>query len=140
MTLKFNEDLIAYGVKDKYHIYKYAYTTIFSIPETHWIVHINGKYNGTYTTLEQAKKFCNMKEDKAMSKQIGGSHYKAMAIQPAEYIRENNIGWYEGNAIKYISRHKLKGGAEDIKKAIHNLEMILEEYSKEKEKCFTRSS
>jgi hypothetical protein len=64
---------------------------------------------------------------KAKDKQVGGSHYKSMAIQPGEFIRKNKIGWYEGNAIKYICRYKQKGGLEDIKKAIHYLELVLEE-------------
>lgn len=59
-------------------------------------------------------------------KQVGGSHYKDMAIQPSEYIVKNGLGWYEGNAVKYISRHHSKGGKEDIKKAIHYLELLLE--------------
>ena len=61
-----------------------------------------------------------------LQKQEGGTHYKNMIIQPAEYIHKNGIGFLAGNAIKYISRYKEKNGKEDIKKAIHYLEMILE--------------
>lgn len=68
---------------------------------------------------------------KANEKQVGGNHYKEMAIQPGEYIRANGIGWYEGNAIKYISRHKQKGERQDVEKAIHYLELLLDEYDKE---------
>ena len=64
----------------------------------------------------------------ASDKQVGGSHYKDLPIQPGQYIRANGIGWYEGNAIKYITRHKQKGGRQDIEKAIHYLELTLEEY------------
>ena len=63
----------------------------------------------------------------AASRQVGGSHYKDMRIQPTEYINKNNLGYMEGNVIKYVSRHKSKGGAQDIKKAIHYLELILRE-------------
>ena len=59
-------------------------------------------------------------------KQIGGSHYKDMKIQPAQFINENNLPFAEGNAIKYICRHKYKGKKEDLKKAIHYIEMIIE--------------
>ena len=62
----------------------------------------------------------------AYKKQIGGSHYKDMAIQPADFINKNKLLFAEGNAIKYICRHKLKGKQKDIEKAIHYLEMILE--------------
>ena len=58
--------------------------------------------------------------------QIGGNHYKNMKITPTEYIIANKIPWREGNAIKYISRHKFKNGKEDIQKAIHCLQLILE--------------
>lgn len=58
--------------------------------------------------------------------QIGGSHYKEMAIQPIEFIMKNNIGFMEGNAIKYISRWRSKGGIEDLKKARHYLDMLIE--------------
>jgi hypothetical protein len=60
-------------------------------------------------------------------KQHGGTHYKSCAIQPIEYIFANNLGYCEGNVVKYVSRHKLKGGSEDIKKAIHYLELLLEQ-------------
>ena len=63
---------------------------------------------------------------KSLDKQHGGSHYKKFKIQPAEFINENKLLFAEGNAIKYICRHQSKGKEEDIKKAIHYLEMILE--------------
>ena len=47
-------------------------------------------------------------------KQIGGSHYKNMKIQPAQFINENNLLFAEGNAIKYICRHKHKGEVQDL--------------------------
>ena len=70
---------------------------------------------------------------KATLKQVGGSHYKDCKIQPIEYIVGNDLTFCEGNAIKYITRHRRKGeGAKDIEKAIHYLEMILEtEYNEE---------
>jgi|TARA_B110000285_G_scaffold145580_1_gene162542 hypothetical protein len=58
-------------------------------------------------------------------KQVGGSHYKDMEIQPAEFINKNKLLFAEGNAIKYICRHKAKGKLQDVEKAIHYLEMII---------------
>ena len=70
----------------------------------------------------------------AYKKQIGGSHYKSMVVQPSEFINKNRLQFAEGSAIKYICRHSAKGKEEDIKKAIHYLEMILErDYSDKKE-------
>ena len=62
----------------------------------------------------------------SLGKQVGGKHYKNMKIQPAEFINENKLLFAEVNAIKYICRHSTKGKEEDVKKAIHYLEMILE--------------
>jgi hypothetical protein len=62
----------------------------------------------------------------ALKEQVSGSHYKTMVIQPVEYIHRNNIGFAEGSVIKYVSRHRSKNGADDIKKAIHFCQLILE--------------
>lgn len=62
----------------------------------------------------------------ALEIQEGGSHYKHFAIQPVEYITKNSIPYLEGNVIKYVSRHQSKNGIEDIKKAIHYLQLIAE--------------
>ena len=63
----------------------------------------------------------------AHKKQIGGDHYKRMAIQPSHYIVKNKLGWYEGNIVKYITRHSIKGGRQDIEKVIHYAELLLED-------------
>ena len=47
-----------------------------------------------------------------------------MKIQPIEYIHANNLGFLEGAAIKYVSRHKNKNGVQDIDKAIHCLQLL----------------
>ena len=62
----------------------------------------------------------------SLEEQVGGKHYRSMKIQPAEFINENKLFFAEGNAIKYICRHSVKGKKQDIEKAIHYLEMILE--------------
>ena len=54
---------------------------------------------------------------KPSEKQVGGSHYKNYKIQPVEFIIKNNIGFVEGNIIKYILRFKEKGGVQDLLKA-----------------------
>jgi hypothetical protein len=66
--------------------------------------------------------------DNPLDRQVGGDHYKRFAIQPVEYIRKNELGWYEGNIIKYVTRHKFKNGRQDIEKLIHMAECILKEY------------
>ena len=59
-------------------------------------------------------------------KQIGGDHYRSMRIQASEFINKNNIQLAEGNAIKYLCRHKQKNQKEDLLKAIHYIEMAIE--------------
>ena len=66
----------------------------------------------------------NMKKT-ASETMIGGGHYM-LPIQPVDYILKNNLGFLEGNVIKYVTRHKTKNGVEDINKAIHYLELIKE--------------
>jgi hypothetical protein len=59
-------------------------------------------------------------------KQIGGDHYKNYKIQPSVFVNSNKMLFAEGNAIKYICRHSLKGGKEDLLKAKHYIDMIIE--------------
>lgn len=63
---------------------------------------------------------------KASDRQEGGQHYKDFPIQPAEFCQRNRLNWCESNVVKYVSRHRDKKGAEDIRKAIHYLELLLE--------------
>ena len=70
-------------------------------------------------------------EPKASEKQVGGSHYKDMKIQPVEFIIKNELGFCEGNVVKYICRYKQKGGREDLLKVKHYVDLILEELEDE---------
>jgi hypothetical protein len=63
---------------------------------------------------------------KSLKKQIGGNHYKKYKIQPIEFILKNNIGFCEANIIKYVLRFKEKGGAEDLLKAKHYIELLID--------------
>ena len=63
---------------------------------------------------------------KYSDKQIGGGHYKHMKIQPTEFIAANDIPFIEGNVIKYVCRHAHKNGKEDVLKAIHYLNLLIE--------------
>ena len=62
----------------------------------------------------------------ALNTQVGGEHYKQMKIQPVEYIHANNLSFLEGNVVKYITRHKTKNKAQDIRKIIHYCTLILQ--------------
>jgi hypothetical protein len=64
-------------------------------------------------------------------KQIGGSHYQGCTIQPSQFVIENKMLFPEGSAIKYICRHAKKDGKQDLLKAIHFIEMIIERDYKE---------
>ena len=59
-------------------------------------------------------------------KQVGGNHYKDMVIQPSEFINKNKLQFAEGNAIKYICRHASKGEVQDLEKAKHYIDMIID--------------
>jgi hypothetical protein len=62
----------------------------------------------------------------ALQQQVGGDHYRAKGIQPIEYIHANNLGFCEGNVVKYVTRWKEKGGEDDLRKAIHYLELLIQ--------------
>lgn len=62
----------------------------------------------------------------ALDVQVGGDHYKTKGIQPVEYCMANSIGFMEGSVIKYVTRWREKGGVEDLKKARHFLDMLIE--------------
>lgn len=66
-------------------------------------------------------------------KQVGGTHYQ-LPIQPIEYILANGLGYCEANVVKYVSRWRNKGGIQDLKKAIHYLEMLIEQEEKDASK------
>ena len=64
------------------------------------------------------------------SEQVGGDHYAVMKIQPIEFILANELGFCEGNVIKYLCRYKRKNGLEDLKKARQYLDFLIERESR----------
>jgi len=72
----------------------------------------------------------------ALDRQEGGGHYKGLAIQPVEYVHANGIGFFEGNVIKYVTRWKDKGGIDDLKKARHYIDMLIEFETKQRAEDF----
>lgn len=62
----------------------------------------------------------------ALDKQVGGGHYKDCAIQPMEYSMANHLDACQHTIIKYVTRFRQKGGIEDLHKAKHTLDMLIE--------------
>lgn len=62
----------------------------------------------------------------SLDHQVGGDHYKRFGIQPAEYSHANQLGWHEGEVVKYITRWKHKGGLQDLEKAQHCVQMLID--------------
>ena len=77
--------------------------------------------NDQYAEIEKVRQ-------SAWQKQEGGSHYKNFKIQPMQYALENKLDYAQANVVKYVTRHKEKNGKEDLLKAIHNLELMIEFY------------
>ena len=77
--------------------------------------------SGDVTVVEQ-----NSPKQNAFDKQTGGNHYKNLVIQPMEYALKNKLNYAQSNAIKYITRYTAKNGLEDLKKAIHCIELLIE--------------
>ena len=93
--------------------------------ELMWSKSINtfGEYDEI--TFEQFKEKY-MKE--SLSTQVGGNHYQGFQIQPIEFIMKNNLSFPVGNIIKYVCRFDKKNGLEDLNKAKHYLEILIENY------------
>lgn len=70
------------------------------------------------------------KKPSPFTEQVGGEHYKSLPIQPVEFILANDLGFCEGNIIKYTCRYKQKGGVEDLKKVIHYAQMLIDKLEK----------
>lgn len=68
----------------------------------------------------------DMAESSALDVQVGGSHYKDLAIQPVEYIHANKLCYLEGNVIKYVTRWRKKNGVADLEKARHYIDLLIE--------------
>ena len=75
---------------------------------------------------ERARSDCDKPPSDPLAVQHGGQHYKSLAIQPVEFCQRNGIKFAESSAIKYLTRHKDKGGAEDLKKALHFCQLALQ--------------
>ena len=75
----------------------------------------------------------------ANEEQVGGRHYIEKPIQPWDYIIANKLGYLEGNIVKYVSRYKEKGGVEDLVKAAHYLDKLIEVTKNERVSTITSS-
>ena len=101
---------------------------VFSLPKSepcdisNWVeIREEGSLNDQYAEIEKVRQ-------SAWQKQEGGSHYKNLKIQPMQYALENKLDYAQANVVKYVTRHKEKNGKEDLLKAIHNLELMIEFY------------
>lgn len=79
----------------------------------------------TCTTISSCRGGTRCKQS-ALNKQESGDHYKDKGIQPIIYIHANNLGFCEGNVVKYVTRWRDKGGEADLRKAIHYLELLIQ--------------
>ena len=77
--------------------------------------------NDQYAEIEKVRQ-------SAWQKQEGGNHYKNLKIQPMQYALENKLDYAQANVVKYVTRHADKNGKEDLLKAIHNIELMIEFY------------
>ncbi len=83
-------------------------------------------YNEKLLNLDLENSQRQMLQNKPLDEQVGGDHYKTFRIQPAEYILTNKIPWAEGDIITYVSRWRFKNGLEDLEKARHFLDILID--------------
>jgi hypothetical protein len=62
----------------------------------------------------------------ALNTQVGGNHYKEYAIQPIQYAHANKLGPCEFSVVKYVTRWQSKGGIQDLQKAKHVIDLLIE--------------
>jgi hypothetical protein len=77
-------------------------------------------------TPEEEEELERMIATSALNRQVGGSHYRDKGIQPIIYIHANDLGFCEGNVVKYVTRWREKNGVADLRTAIHYLELLIE--------------
>jgi hypothetical protein len=93
------------------------------------LVKADGKFVDYYTAVGE---YFGKRAHSPLEAQEGGSHYKGFSIQPAEFNQKNALNWCEGNVVKYVCRHRDKGGKEDLLKARHYIDLLIEiEYDHE---------
>lgn len=68
----------------------------------------------------------SLETNNPLQTQVGGNHYKDLKIQPIEFIHANNIGFCEANAIKYLCRWRNKNGRQDLEKAKHYIDLLIQ--------------
>ena len=88
------------------------------------------EYGLSVARVHQIRRWCVAEESPAIAVtnavQVGGDHYKQQDIQPWDAINSWGLGYFSGNVVKYVARHQLKGGIEDLKKAQHYLTKLIE--------------
>ena len=88
------------------------------------VVWVRESLNDKIATAEVARQ----KSTSQWDLQVGGDHYKSMKIQPAKFALENKLDYCQANAIKYICRHASKNGKQDLEKAKHYIDLLIEHY------------
>lgn len=76
--------------------------------------------------MEQLSKQLIEVADKALNVQVGGDHYKKLAIQPMEYSMKNKLDACQHTIIKYVTRFRDKGGIQDLEKAKHVIDLLIQ--------------
>ena len=115
-------------LEGSYSTYDYFKNKNYSIIPSTQIADLEEKKSTVWTTPPKDFEYKKIKEIKmkASKAQIGGSHYSEMAIQPAEFIHKNNLSFIQGNIIKYVCRYKSKGDIQDLNKAKHYIDLLIE--------------
>ena len=77
------------------------------------------------TAVQLNENAAKCSDERLTGQQVGGNHYAKLAIQPYDYINANGLSYGAGNVVKYVTRYRDKNGAQDLRKAIHYLRLML---------------
>lgn len=61
-----------------------------------------------------------------LGRQVGGDHYKKLKIQPMEYSMANKLDACQHTVVKYVTRFRDKGGLQDLEKAKHAIDLLIQ--------------
>ena len=99
-----------------------------------WEPIMSKSYDAAWRT-EEAKQIVDLIEKteatgpvKALDVQVGGNHYKGMAIQPVEFATANRLDFFQKDIVKYVTRKKgdLEKRLEDLNKAKHYIDLYMD--------------
>ena len=105
---------------------KYTWPALGLFKIKKWRVHSDEKESQAELACDDGPMTSVPVSKSPLDTQIGGDHYTKLAIQPMQYSMANNLDALQHTVIKYVTRFRDKNGIEDLEKAKHCIDMLIE--------------